>query len=523
MLERAGPLLLVLFSIYYLNAMRINSSTARINIAGSQNVYRLAGSDPITTQSVQVSVALYVSRNISPAQKQRLTGQLENTSVWLRGRSIKGSGYNVNLRVVRIVEEQHFAGANITYDNFDEICNSYVKKTAQTVPGANVAIVATFDQHIVSPRSEYILGMSNNKNCMVYSATADDCGLVLFHELMHTVFKLDHIESCEKYVAGRINVVAAQYQTYLCDNVTHANLFSGLECDYKKDFVNSRYSPVRGGGDTEKNDSADTLLKLPDLVTHDDKWGAWTPWKHSGARPFRVSERTRQCLLDSDPYATCATGERVQTNISIDACEDQRCVSRLRSLAAADRRKPAAIGRNCSTYNGCLYLCDYDSGTIVHAQSGTLCGDGICDSSAVCRMLDTTMMVSTKNRAADEGGRNYKRIERLELRSPHQFNFAHLLAWIYETRIMLRFGPPVLKLNKKTLTCFGEAVCQQVELYLRANLLAYKTLASSTTDKLVMQSSTTGACVQNEYVCEKYVFNYQYGKKFSKTIKISRK
>lgn len=489
MVERYSTWILLLSSVFYLTVLRARTEKPLINLAGARNVYRLVDGQHFPQQNVQISVALYIQKDLPRAYRDRLLGQLANTSKWLQGLSIKSSGYNVDLALSRVIETDPFLGKNMTYDNFEEYCSMYVKETASTVADANIAIIATFNQHIISPRAEYILGMSNNRNCMIYSVTSDDCGLVLFHELMHTVFKIDHIESCEKYTAGHVNVVAAQYQTYLCENVTHANLFSGLECDFYKDFENSGFMQRQ-----PKNGSI-------------AEWGAWSAWKRSSNGPFHIASRDRVCSADPDPGRTCASGERHQTKISIDKCTDISCVDRVRSLIQTQ----AEIRSNCSTYNGCLFLCD-NGGTIVHTQPGTFCGEGFCDGT-VCRMLDT--LLTHKNSSDD--GRQYKLVERLELDKKWQktnWRYAKLLDWVRESRALLDFGPPVLRLNNNVLTCFGDSACQQAAEYLRANQVTFKSRGSSMTNRAVLVSPADGSCLFNEYVCEKYVYNYQYAKKF---------
>lgn len=477
---------------------------------GPHDIMRVSNGDTRRIQDVYISIVLFTSKE---ASLDIISMQLVNSTKMLRSSSLRRSGYNVYVDVEHVIDDDT-SGHNITYDNFLQMCDVYVSKAAKLTTTANLVIIASNNYGIGSSRGEFIAGMSNNRNCLMYSVHIDTCGIVLFHEIVHTIFKVEHVEACSQLdTSYHVNVMAAQYKPEYCSHITSENLFSGLECDFGKSFENSRFGgALRRAKDTSTrmtNVTRYVRARLPHNLPASGVLSEWSDWYETYNGPIKIRARSRECLAYADQV--CPMSVIRQVHLDINKCSRRTCLQEVNDLLYESTRKSHHQNRSCVYYNGCLRRCN---GNIDLVDQGQLCGDGVCDGHT-CIMFDT---LQSRQSMQNQQGRRLIGRKKIQILTDKNFYFNSLRQWVEETRVLLKLGPPQLRFSNNILTCFGTAVCQQAREYLRANKVLYKTLSEEyvTASRVLVDSN--GNCLYNEYVCEKYLPNYRYGRKFLQVI-----
>lgn len=156
-------------------------------------------------------------------------------------RELRSEGYQVKLNLVSV----EFEKVSIHHYTFTNTCRLFVNKLENKYTEANVLVY--FSSEKIQPVDKGILGLSNMLDCMAVILYKDPCGVVFVHELLHTIWKLDHTTTttdpsiCE--IPYELNLMRSYYSNYLCSSNTSDLLVSGIKCKRRRSFKDTRFDP----------------------------------------------------------------------------------------------------------------------------------------------------------------------------------------------------------------------------------------------------------------------------------------
>lgn len=178
----------------------------------------------------QISVRTFKTLNIKAslyAQNETLLNQMI-TQVNRLGEQVtwpcfRKAGFFLNLSI----SDTNIANLDFNKAAFTNTCNITPARGNLKILGLD-----TFDPE----KFGATIGLSNAFNCITYSILNDKCGLILLHEFLHTIFRIDHFEfsnSCRHVHAesnDTVNVMYPFYSESKCDTLTPNNTKMALKC-----------------------------------------------------------------------------------------------------------------------------------------------------------------------------------------------------------------------------------------------------------------------------------------------------
>lgn len=389
------------------------------------------GRQVIREQRLIVSAAVFLNeKDFSEHGKNftdRVQIQLANAGYLLNSPALRELGYNIDFRVGYITTTPNFSLQNL--DRCDRI---EFEMRASAVP-VNLYILATMDLS-TRPNGNIVGGVSNSVNCLMYSVRLDQCGLILVHEIIHSVFSASHVSrvfgECNQ---KKFNVMAELYDR-VCPTLALTEMMTGLECDLLRDFSHSIYNyrvfkaefPRYNSTSLDRSTSLNHTFARSVVAEHNtnpflnrarfplvhgeyvqifDRFakpaslsllGSYSTcsvsaWSRpiaisSNSAPYKVFKRTRQCVCANyfdkcDPHISL---KEYDVKINIEFQPPGR-----NGFEAARSQKRRA---NCTTLNMCTYFCgkiDYERIIVPH---GSAClvdsgSEGACVEGA-CMLLD---------------------------------------------------------------------------------------------------------------------------------------
>lgn len=166
-------------------------------------------------------------------------GQVKKLRELLRSYEFRTLGYQLKVFIKKVDLR------DISHINSD---NSFLnacyreKRDAFTYDRLNLIIFASNHSYLYPDR----LGLSDLHGCLIYLYKKDKCSIILLHEVLHSIFELQHSytiynNSCP---VRKPNIMKPSYSDEVCTILkNNHNLFgTGLTCNMGRDFTKTKYS-----------------------------------------------------------------------------------------------------------------------------------------------------------------------------------------------------------------------------------------------------------------------------------------